>query len=66
MVELPLEGVTYPKLAGRVRWGVALREMLRKRALTAGKASTPISLLSTVDITCTMLSLHIRTDRVCP
>ncbi len=39
MVDLPLDGAVHTKQASPVCWGVALKEMLRKRALVAGKAS---------------------------
>ena len=42
MVELPLDGAVHTKQPSPVRWGVALKEMLRKRALVAGKAFTPL------------------------
>lgn len=44
MVELDLDGVVHSGQACQVRWWVALREMLRKRALVAGEASSLLPL----------------------
>ena len=51
MVELELDGHVHTKQACRVRWGIALREMLRKRALVAGEASSLLLSCAPEDVT---------------
>jgi len=52
LVDLPLDESHIPKQICRVRWHVALKEMLRKRALVAGRHFNPIPMLIVIGVWC--------------
>ena len=50
LVDLPLDETPNPRRICRVRWHVALKEMLRKRALVAGRPFNPIPMLIVIGV----------------